>query len=351
MSPIRITLFVYAYNHARFIREAVIGAFNQTYPNLEIILSDDCSTDNTFEIMKEMCEQYRGPNKVILNRNDHNLGISDHLNKITFIGSGEWFVLCAGDDISMSDRVETIVSVIDKYNDVKFISTGLDLIDETGKHLGYHGFDDFHPYITGASGAWHRSCFDAFGPITQKTTVEDAVIPFRALLSGKIALVNKPTVKYRVHSGSISNPLNNNYRESLLHLLKIREQLISACSQRILDLGKSAVSIEENTVHILEKKHMDLIDIFRSDSTNISKRQDVLQMNLSDRIKYLVRSGEGKHTSFFYRIKVFLSSYDLIRKILIREKRDPKVYSPDGSVRLLQLNDILNPSVGLLIYI
>jgi cellulose synthase/poly-beta-1,6-N-acetylglucosamine synthase-like glycosyltransferase len=63
-SPL-ITLFVYAFNHEKFIREAVEGAFAQTYNPLEIILSDDCSTDRTYEIMQEMAERYSGPHKVI----------------------------------------------------------------------------------------------------------------------------------------------------------------------------------------------------------------------------------------------------------------------------------------------
>ena len=55
-----------AYNQEPFIREAVEGALAQTYAPLEIILSDDCSTDRTFEIMQETVAAYRGPHKVVL---------------------------------------------------------------------------------------------------------------------------------------------------------------------------------------------------------------------------------------------------------------------------------------------
>ena len=54
-----VTFALFAYNQERYIREAVEGAFAQTYEPLEIILSDDCSTDRTFEIMQEMVANYR----------------------------------------------------------------------------------------------------------------------------------------------------------------------------------------------------------------------------------------------------------------------------------------------------
>lgn len=47
-----------AYNIENFIEESVKCAFNQTYQNLEIVLSDDCSTDKTFDIMKKMADEY-----------------------------------------------------------------------------------------------------------------------------------------------------------------------------------------------------------------------------------------------------------------------------------------------------
>ena len=67
-----ITFALFAYNQERFIREAVEGAFSQTYSPLEIILSDDCSPDRTFEIMKEMAAEYTGPHTIVLNRNEKN---------------------------------------------------------------------------------------------------------------------------------------------------------------------------------------------------------------------------------------------------------------------------------------
>ena len=65
-----VTFVILSYNEERFIREGIQGAFSQTYSPLEIIISDDCSTDRTFEIIQEEVEGYKGPHKVVLNRNE-----------------------------------------------------------------------------------------------------------------------------------------------------------------------------------------------------------------------------------------------------------------------------------------
>ena len=68
-----VTFALFAYNQEKYIREAVKGAFSQTYEPLEIILSDDCSSDRTFEIMQEMAKAYQGPHRVVARTNRKNL--------------------------------------------------------------------------------------------------------------------------------------------------------------------------------------------------------------------------------------------------------------------------------------
>jgi glycosyltransferase involved in cell wall biosynthesis len=84
-----LTFALFAYNQEQFIAEAVQGALSQTYSPLEIILSDDCSPDRTFEIMQEMASKYNGPNRVIVRRNERNLGLIGHINLVMEIVQGE----------------------------------------------------------------------------------------------------------------------------------------------------------------------------------------------------------------------------------------------------------------------
>ena len=96
-----VTLAVITYNQEQYIREAVDGALAQTYSPLQIIISDDCSPDATFDIAEDIVNKYEGPHDVLLNRNDPNLGIGKHVNKVMGLVKGDLVVLGAGDYISI----------------------------------------------------------------------------------------------------------------------------------------------------------------------------------------------------------------------------------------------------------
>src|SRR6266849_9203349 len=102
-----LTFAIAALNQERFIREAVDAAFAQTYSPLEIILSDDCSEDRPFEIMCEMAKVYRGPHRIVLNRNPIRRSIGVHINRIMEVSQGELILAAAGDDISLPQRAQS----------------------------------------------------------------------------------------------------------------------------------------------------------------------------------------------------------------------------------------------------
>ena len=346
-----ITFFVYSYNHEKYIKEAIQAAFEQDTPPDEIILSDDCSSDDTFEIMQSMAKKYLGPAKIILNRNEKNLGISGHLNKLSKMGTGEWFVLCAGDDISAPERLTVLTETINKYPNAKFIATGFNVINEDGKFLYYQGFNEIMPYPTGATGAWHRDCFDYFGPITEQTSAEDVVIPFRALLSGQVVMLNQATINYRVHSKSVSSPVVQDVLQSWEHLAKIKGQLINACGQRLKDMDLCKDKLPTELYNDLKEQHKVLIKGFNTDIKNISVRCNVLKMTFIQKLHYLFHTGEEKHKSFFYRMKTFLISFSLIRKMMPATESAKVRDFISEKVKVLELSDLVKPETGLLIYL
>src|ERR687898_2060785 len=101
MSKPLVTFMVFAYNHEQFVREAVRGALAQTYSPLEIVISDDCSQDRTFEIIEEEVAGYDGPHKIVLNRNEENLGTAGDAKRLMEIAGGRVNVAPPGGDHSL----------------------------------------------------------------------------------------------------------------------------------------------------------------------------------------------------------------------------------------------------------
>lgn len=213
-----ITFALFAYNQERFIRKAIEGAFSQTYSPLEIILSDDCSSDRTFEIIQEMAIAYKGPHKIILNRNEKNLGIGGHVNWIMEISKGELIVGAAGDDISLPERTQKIYEAWETSERTAMsIYSAAITIDDRGNNIGIHEYPleykgetieekikNYFDGVQGCSHAWDRKIFTAFGPILPETICEDRVLPFRSFLLGKIVYLSEKLVLYRKYGESIS---------------------------------------------------------------------------------------------------------------------------------------------------
>ena len=198
-SPPLVTFALFAFNQEKFIREAIKGAFSQTYSHLEIILSDDCSSDRTFEIMQEMAAEYDGLHTVILNRNKNNLGVGGHVNRMMEIANGELIVGAAGDDISLPERTAIICDEwMASGKKHKSLFSNQLIINELGETTGKYfknipsytrNITDFmnnrRCWVTGCSHAFEKSLFDIYGPIDRRIIQEDGAISFRAILSGK----------------------------------------------------------------------------------------------------------------------------------------------------------------------
>lgn len=214
----RFSFLLITYNQERYIADALKSALSQDYDELEIIVSDDHSSDRTFEIAQEIAAEYHGPFKIILNRNPQNIGIGCNFYKAYTLSHGEWLFMAAGDDISYPDRCSYVRAVIDKNPDVLAIGAIRDVIDGDNRHLGY---SLWHEIIHGASAVWHRRLFSEFPPIEPGNMSEDMVLFFRVfLLNGKAINLFRPLIYYRIDGHSVSNAGANNVIDFKRKLLK-----------------------------------------------------------------------------------------------------------------------------------
>ena len=105
-----VTFLLLTYNQENFIAQAVESVLNQSYSPLEIIISDDCSTDSTYNLILKRVQNYHGPHKINVNRNNINLGLIQHVNVLMSMVKTDYVIVGAGDDISVETRTEKIVA-------------------------------------------------------------------------------------------------------------------------------------------------------------------------------------------------------------------------------------------------
>ncbi|NBY41981.1 MAG: glycosyltransferase [Verrucomicrobia bacterium] len=224
----KVTVVLLAYNQNKFITEAVKALFAQTYQPLELILSDDCSADETFETINKLVDLYSGPHQIKINRNIVNCGtVPAHLNNISHLVSGEWVVLAAGDDISEPQRVQSLINTALMKNGCTLAYSARSVIDEHSKILinkvDVKRRDKLDaPTLTlggtnilGAVLAFHRSAWIYFGNMPPHIRSEDKILAFRSLLLGSSVYVDEPLVRYRRHSMNMTESEKHKTKTSL----------------------------------------------------------------------------------------------------------------------------------------
>lgn len=125
-----ISIIMAVYNCAPTVREAIDSILGQTYENWQMIICDDCSTDNTLEIVKEYETKYPDKFKVIQNQVNSKLSFS--LNHCLEYADGEFIARMDGDDISVPERFEKQVKYLREHPDVDLCSTIIQRFDESG---------------------------------------------------------------------------------------------------------------------------------------------------------------------------------------------------------------------------
>lgn len=217
-----ITVSIMTYNQERYVRAAVRGVLAQTYDPLQIVISDDCSSDNTWPIVLEEIDAYRangGKHKIVLNRNEVNLGIARNSEVIQSLSEGLISVTCGGDDVSFPSRVEKIYEAWVKTGELAtYIWHWSTWIDEDGRMLRV----DAHYNVDRPSGA-------ICAYVKQRTTKfkfnkcdpngwEDWIGAFRTRFYGSAIEIKEPLVYYRCGSGVSTS--NCQYRRPLIRCAK-----------------------------------------------------------------------------------------------------------------------------------
>ena len=113
-----VSILVPAYNSSKTVVETLDSIYDQTYPKLELIVSDDCSTDSTVQVCREWMEEHKDRFvRTELLTVERNTGISANLNRAERACQGEWVKGIAGDDLLLPNCISDYVDYVTKHPD------------------------------------------------------------------------------------------------------------------------------------------------------------------------------------------------------------------------------------------
>jgi len=206
-----VSIITPTYNSSKYIRDTYDAVRSQTVSDWEWLVTDDCSTDDTFDVLLEFA---RGDPRVKVSRNRDNSGAAATRNGSLARAVGDFIAFVDADDLWVADKLERQTRFMGDTVDFSF--TAYELIDSNGvplnrfvdeRNCGAFGYEDMlrKKATLGCSTVMLRK--NAFDDISMPPirTGQDYALWLKLLKTGKTAhLLNEPLTKYRIVPGSIS---------------------------------------------------------------------------------------------------------------------------------------------------
>lgn len=220
-----VSISVITYNSEKYVVEALESAKAQTYRNIELVVSDDCSTDNTVDLVHKWIDENKGRFvNVRLLTVDHNTGVTGNVSRARKTYNGEWVKEIAGDDVLLPSCIEDNMIFVKKHPDAQVVLSNSIIFFDTDRNdevqkpgLAVPGFFELnaseqyealvrHDVLMNPNSQFTRvNLFRKIHLDERFKNMEDRQFYWNCTSSGiKIHYQDKETVRYRKHQGALT---------------------------------------------------------------------------------------------------------------------------------------------------
>ena len=246
-----VTIGVASYNAESFIEEALESIFNQTYEPLHLIVSDDCSKDNTVNVVEKWLNQDRVVKRFLstqLLTVPQNTGVSANCNRIIKAAKTDWIKFHAGDDILLPNCIEDNMKFVQDNPEAKILFSQIQVYNNTFEEANFvrttpEQFPNnlFHPNFDAKkqfelllysdrihytpSYMFNKKALAQVGHYDEsQRLVEDYPMWLKLTQAGiRLHYFHKPTVGYRIHGNATNNTGDVLFKPSVINGFEVRK--------------------------------------------------------------------------------------------------------------------------------
>ena len=256
-----VSVIIPSYNHEAYIDQAIASVLEQTHRNIELIVIDDGSQDNSPEVISS----FSGDDRLSIWQQP-NAGAHAALNRGIGLAKGEYIAILNSDDIYERDRIETFLGIASELESPSLLFSYLTIIGSTGEVLGVKEADkNCHPYVvdsnkrnflneddsrktllmfnhiaTTSNFFFHRDVLKNVPSFKALRYAHDWDFALKAASYYPLTVVDTPLLKYRVHS---QNTISENQARMILEICWVlANNLTDTVAKIILDEPKIAPS-------------------------------------------------------------------------------------------------------------
>ncbi|MGO5306773.1 glycosyltransferase family 2 protein [Agathobacter sp. LCP21S3_B2] len=274
-----ISIVLPVYNGEKFLRESIESILTQTYRDFELVIVNDCSTDDSVKIVNEYMKK---DSRIKLINNDKNQKLPNSLNIGFSNCKGDYYTWTSDDNIMLSNALEIMISTL-KNKDVDLVFSRCDTIDSKGKVTGktpiWRDLDDiYYKNIVLASFLYKKEIHEKLnGYDTNKFLVEDYDFWLRAYRSFKFAYIPEVLYKIRYHG--------NNLGFKRLEDVKLRNIMLLKENLNYI----SDKDIEDKINKEISNSYFEISNAYYLKINKEKEKKDILKKRIKDNIKKLIR--------------------------------------------------------------
>ena len=283
-----VSVCIPTYNGSQFLQESLESVKNQTYQNIEVIVSDNYSTDNTLNIVKKFKNEVDFPVKIFLNKRK---SIGENWNNCIEKSSGDYIQFLFQDDILLPDSIEEKLKCI-KKNNLKLVCSKREIIDENGSNIN--------------SGPWYESCYDL-----QKLNLGLDIDTYHLLTKKDLKKINFDWCSTNI----FGEPISFLYKKEIFEELG----LFDVNYAQLLDLEYGYRVLKKYPIGILDRK-LFKFRLHQNQATNINLEDKIESRREENKIKAILINDFLRYMSFEFKKKYYFEKYPKIHKGLIRVK-------------------------------
>ena len=297
------------YNGERHIREQLDSIISQTFVEFEVIICDDCSTDNTLSILREYEKKDK---RIHVYKNEINIGFLKNFEKILSFCIGEYIACCDQDDIWNETHLETLLDNIGENDCVG--ANGL-IINETGisqestikdklfiekipcDSESIFKFECYHNLIQGTACLFNKRLLKSILPFPEGIKFHDHWIALSASIQNGCKYIPNIVLNYRNHNRNITGFKRFNLIHAIqttLHAKKIRHQMYTSNIAMLKALREKVIN-NANIVYIDEA-------IFFFNNLSSDKKRLASSLHYIKNYPYITLCSRKKWKLFLYRL-------------------------------------------------
>jgi len=206
-----ISIVLPVYNGAKYLRESIDSVLGQTYQNWELLILDDCSTDQTPEIAMEYVNR---DSRIHYHKNEQNLRLPGNLNRGFSLAKGDYLTWTSDDNRYRPTALEQMHRALQKHPTAQFAYASCRIIDDKGKNVEYimvypgSEREIVGANVVGACFLYTREVYETIGEYdTGLLLVEDYDYWQRIFMRFETVAIEDILYEYRWHDGALTSTM------------------------------------------------------------------------------------------------------------------------------------------------